>query len=319
MFRDVLLGTASDRYAGWIGTVYSRGRWEEKAKARSRKLGGTAYEETVLPVESVVEYFERFPVLEIDFTFYRPLVGREGEPGANYRLLESYAGAAGERGRFLLKAPGSVLFAPGEERSRSSGSVGFLDAAELERRFCRPARFILGDKLAGIVFEQAYQRAADRMPPGEIADGLDTFFRKLPEGDYHLELRTKAYLGGPVADVLRKRGVGGVLSHWRWLPRLSEQAELAGGGIPSGNGDLVIRLMTPRGKGYEESYAMAHPFDRMVPGMMTPDMLGETAAICRSQAAKGRKTVVIVNNRSGGSAPLIAVRLAELLRHEGLG
>ena len=37
---DVHIGTASDRYAGWIGTVYTAGRWEEKAKTRSRSLGG---------------------------------------------------------------------------------------------------------------------------------------------------------------------------------------------------------------------------------------------------------------------------------------
>jgi uncharacterized protein YecE (DUF72 family) len=32
---------------------------------------GKTFIEEVLPVDSVQEYFEHFPVLEIDFTFYR--------------------------------------------------------------------------------------------------------------------------------------------------------------------------------------------------------------------------------------------------------
>lgn len=322
-FREVLpavhIGTASDRYAGWIGTVYTPGRWEKQAKTRSKSLGGRTYEEKVLPVESAEEYFGHFPMLEIDFTFYRPLLEKGGTRGTNAFLLERYAKAAGGKGRFLLKAPGSVLVAPGENRKQAAGSIGFLDAADLEERFCRPARDILGDSLAGIVLEQAYQRSAGRMPPSEFAEKLDGFFGMLPREEFHLEVRTKAYLGGEIAAVQRKHGVGGVLSHWRWLPSLAEQAGLTGGGIPSRKGVQVVRLMTPRGKGYEESYELAHPFDRMIPGMMSRNMLEETAELCRDFAAKKRETYVIVNNRSGGSAPLIASSLVERLRAVGLG
>jgi hypothetical protein len=36
--------------------------------------------ERVLPVDSVEEYFEHFPVLEIDFPFYRPLLDNDSQP-----------------------------------------------------------------------------------------------------------------------------------------------------------------------------------------------------------------------------------------------
>jgi uncharacterized protein YecE (DUF72 family) len=42
-----------------------------------------------MPVDSVGEYFEHFPVLEIDFTFYRPLLDQDNDPTQNFQVLES--------------------------------------------------------------------------------------------------------------------------------------------------------------------------------------------------------------------------------------
>ena len=54
-FRDlhpkVRIGTASDRYAGWIGQIYSEGLY--KISSRNSKVGGKSFKEEVLPVESV--------------------------------------------------------------------------------------------------------------------------------------------------------------------------------------------------------------------------------------------------------------------------
>ena len=69
---NILIGMASDRYAGWIGQVYSEGRYEKRITRRSHRVGDKTFTEETLPVESVAEYFEHFPLLEIDYTFYRP-------------------------------------------------------------------------------------------------------------------------------------------------------------------------------------------------------------------------------------------------------
>jgi len=73
LFRDllqnILIGTASDRYAGWIGQIYTPGRYENGITRRSHKIGEQNFTEEVLPIESVAEYFEHFPLLEIDYTF----------------------------------------------------------------------------------------------------------------------------------------------------------------------------------------------------------------------------------------------------------
>ena len=72
-FRDlhpnVFLGTASDRYKGWIGQIYSSGLYADRINRRSKKLGTRTFVEEVLPVESVEEYFRHFRTLELDFTF----------------------------------------------------------------------------------------------------------------------------------------------------------------------------------------------------------------------------------------------------------
>ena len=66
----VYLGTASDRYAGWIGQIYSEESYTRRIAHRPKKVGGRTFKEAVLPVDSVTEYFEHFRVLEIDYTFY---------------------------------------------------------------------------------------------------------------------------------------------------------------------------------------------------------------------------------------------------------
>ena len=85
--QNILIGTASDRYAGWIGQIYTPGRYENGITRRSHKIGEQNFTEEVLPIESVAEYFEHFPLLEIDYTFYRPLLESDGSPSLNYRVL----------------------------------------------------------------------------------------------------------------------------------------------------------------------------------------------------------------------------------------
>jgi hypothetical protein len=87
---NILIGTASDRYAGYIGRIYTLGQYENGITRRSHKIGDKNFSEETLPIESVTEYFEHFSLLEIDFTFYRPLLESKGSPSSNYHVLKSY-------------------------------------------------------------------------------------------------------------------------------------------------------------------------------------------------------------------------------------
>ena len=88
---QVFIGTASDRYAGWIGQIYSQDRYAGRITKRTKIIAGKSFIEEVLPVDSVEEYFEHSSVLEIDFTFYRPLLDQHGQPTQNYQVLKTYS------------------------------------------------------------------------------------------------------------------------------------------------------------------------------------------------------------------------------------
>ena len=314
-FRDihpnVLFGTASDRYAGWLGQIYSEERYKGRIKRRSKKVGKRSFTEEVLPVECVEEYFEHFSVLEIDYTFYRPLVEKDGTPSGNYHVLSQYRNHLHDDDRLILKVP-QIISA--QKLLRGGGYVqneNYLDPDIFVKQFYEPALKLLGPILGGLIFEQEYQRKQDRIPAEELASSLDDFFCAIP-GDtrYHMELRTEAYLHDSVFEVLERHGVGQVLSHWTWLPPIVEQFEKSGSRFLNSGKESVIRLMTPLGMKYAEAFARAFPFDKLVDGLLQIRMVEEAAALLKKGVEQGRKMNLIINNRSGGNAPLIGQEIA---------
>jgi hypothetical protein len=166
--------------------------------------------------------------------------------------------------------------------------------------------------LGGLIFEQEYQRKQDRTPVKKLAEDLDSFFRTIPKDKrYHLELRTETYLSKPVFEVMEKHGVGQVLSHWTWLPSLRKQLAKASRRIFNSGREWIVRLMTPIGMRYEDAFAKAYPFDKIVEEMLRHEMVEETAELMRHGVSESVQTNVIINNRSGGNAPMIAQRVAE--------
>jgi hypothetical protein len=113
LFRDLdsnlRIGMASDRYAGWIGQIYSEGRYQKGITRRSHKVGDKTFNEETLPVESVSEYFEHFPLLEIDYTFYRLLLEKDGKPTPNFHVLKSYRQHMKDGNLLLLKVPQVII------------------------------------------------------------------------------------------------------------------------------------------------------------------------------------------------------------------
>jgi uncharacterized protein YecE (DUF72 family) len=312
---QVAIGTATDRYAGWLGQIYTPERYQGRITKRRHEVGGCSFVEEVLPVDSVEEYFEHFANLEIDYTTYRPLLDEHLHPTDTFYLVRAYAGHLKEGDRVILKAPQAVVAPRLRRGGEFVANPDYLDADYFTHRFYAPAAKLLKEHLGGILFEQEYRRAVDRDEPEEEAADLERFFRRIPpDKRYHLELRTERYLSKPLFDVLARMGVGQALSHWTWLPTLAEQLARAGGRFFNEGGDVLIRLMTPRGMRYEDAFAKTHPFNRLVPGMLSEQMLDETAAIMHQAIAAERTVRVIVNNRAGGNAPLIAERLVERFR-----
>ncbi len=302
----ISIGTASDRYRGWLGQIYSEELYRGRLISRTSRVGKNSFRDEVLPVDCVREYFQHFRILEIDFTFYAPLI-EKGGPTPCAKTLGEYSRYLGPEDRVFLKAP-QMFFArkvrQGKEYVRNED---YLAPEAFTRQFYEPATRLLGPNLKGIIFEQEYQRMDERVPAEVLAGQFETFFGALPEDDrYHVELRTEAYLSPPVLEVLRSFGVGQVLSHWTWLPNLRRQFAKAGHKFIGAGGQALIRLMTPIGTRYEDAYARAFPFDRLLEDMLQPSMIAHTADLMCRGIEQGTGVNVIVNNRSGGNAPLIA-------------
>lgn len=309
---DVFIGTASDRYAGWLGQIYSEDRYANRITRRKKSVGGATFVEEVLPVESVEEYFQHFRVLELDFTFYRPLLDRDGNPTQTLHVLSKYRQHLKKEDKLLLKVPQAVF---ARKLRRGGGYIEneqYLNPEVFTRLFYEPAKALLDPWLGGLIFEQEYQRKQDRLTLEKVAAHLDTFFSNVP-GDtrYHIELRTESLLSNPVFSVFEKHGLGQILSNWTWLQPLSRQFALSGRRIFNTNRECIIRLMTPRGVRYEDAYAKAHPFNALVDGMLDEQRTKKTAALMREAVDNGAKVNLIINNRYGGNAPLIARRIAE--------
>jgi len=315
-FRDlhpgVFLGTASDRYAGWLGQIYSPERFGGKISKRSKTIGGRTVMEELLPVESVQEYFQHFPVLELDFTFYSLLLDDRSNPTPTLRVLETYRKHLKDSDRVVLKVPQTIFAHKLWRGGEFVENPGYLNSEIFTQKFYEPVSALLGPTLQGLIFEQEYQAKKERTQPELFVSALDRFFEQIPKDDrFHVEVRTEALLTKAYFQVFEKHGIGQVFSHWTWLPTLRKQLSKASGRFFNAGKQAFIRLMTPTGMRYEEAYLKAFPFDKMVQGMMSPRMPEETAEVLMEAIRQGVQANVIINNRAGGNAPLIAQKIAE--------
>jgi uncharacterized protein YecE (DUF72 family) len=309
---NIFLGTASDRYAGWLGQIYSIEKYGNRISQRPKVIKGKTISEKILPVDSVEEYFEHFSILEIDYTFYRLLMDDKGKPTQNYFLLKKYGSFLTDQDFLFLKVPQIITARKIYRGPQFVTNETYLDPVIFTERFYTPAVELLGSKIRGFVFEQEYHRQQERIPVPEMASCLDQFFKTIPEDDrYHLELRTESYLQESVLAVMEKYGVGQVLSHWTWLPPLEKQFQKSGERFLNSGGKALVRLMTPLGLRYEDAYEKAFPFDKLIEGMLQPRMIADTARLMHTAIERDIQLNLIINNRSGGNAPLIARQIAE--------
>jgi hypothetical protein len=67
---------------------------------------------------------------------------------------------------------------------------------------------------------------------------------------------------------------------------------------------------------YEESYAKAFPFDKMINGMLDPEMIEDTVKIVNEAIKNKIQVNLSITNRAGGNAPLIAQTITDRLHKE---
>ena len=327
-FRDihphVRFGTASDRYAGWIGQIYPD-EYKSEVSSRRRSLGARKYDERTVPIKSVEDYFRHFGTLEIDYTYYRPLRDADGEQTTNFFVLAEYADHIPSDGRIFLKAPRTYF---SRTLRRGSGkhteyheNADFLNVDAYAREFHEPAVEILGDRLGGILFEQEYQRKSDSPSSEQNVAELDTFFGHFPRDvQPHIELRSEHLLTPGYFAWLQDAGIGFIYSHWTWLPPIRKQWRMSGERFTAADGNVVLRLLTPINMRYADAYALAHPFDKPIPALSESDqarnMVLDTVSLVYQAEAQGALLNVLANNRAWGNAPALSQTIAERILQE---
>lgn len=313
-------GTASDRYAGWIGQIYSE-HWLTETGSRNRTLADAAFKEETLPIASVQEYFQHLSTLELDFTFYRPLLAPNGNASPNLHILQQYAEHAPPNARFLVKAPQQFfarILRKGKkgEPVRYEANPDFLNAKHYTERFHLPLMEVLGGRVAGILFQQEYQQQKSSPIPNVMVEEFKRFFQEIPnDATFHIELRSEHLLLPPYFDFLEAQGIGFAFSHWTYLPPLRRQWELCRRVFSASDGHVFLRLLTPRQMPYADAYKLAFPFTKPVPELsQTPaahEMINEATALAYHAIQQGKTLHVIANNRAWGNSPSLNQAVAQ--------
>ena len=154
----------------WVGTSgYNYPEWR-----------GSFYPEK-FPVAKMLPYYaERFPTVEINYTFYR---------APNEKILEGWSSATPERFKLTLKAP-----------KRITHDARLRDCADRVRQFLETAA-VLGPKLGALLFQ---------LPPNLKKDVvlLDTFLDTFPPRVCAaFEFRHPSWLDAEIYGRLRARNL----------------------------------------------------------------------------------------------------------------
>ncbi|MGE0448104.1 MAG: DUF72 domain-containing protein, partial [Vicinamibacterales bacterium] len=152
----------------WVGTSgYNYPEWK-----------GSFYPPTLPAAKMLPYYAERFPTVEINYTFYRM---------PNERLVTGWASQTPSPYRLTLKAPRRITH---DSRLRNTG--------ELVSAFCGVAA-VLGEKLGALLFQ---------LPPSLKVDLalLDAFLQELPPRVCAaFEFRDPSWFADEVFERLRAR------------------------------------------------------------------------------------------------------------------
>ena len=250
--HPITIGTCGWSYKEWSGPFYPKG---------------------TQPGDFLRLYAERFPMVEVDSTFY-------GVPVP--RTVEGWRDKTPAGFRFSLKVPQTIT----HEK--------VLKDCERERdEFLSVAR-LLGEKLFCCVLQFGFFGRKDFAGLGNFLDRLEGFLAAWP-ADVQLcvEVRNKTWMTAQLADVLRRHRAVWVLPDQKWMPTPAYVV----GKLDVVTGPFAyVRVLGDRAA----VDALTKKLDHIV--IDRTDELRQTAeAIAR--LAKRVPVVTFVNNHYAGYAP----------------
>jgi uncharacterized protein YecE (DUF72 family) len=251
--HPILIGTSGWSYPDWEGVFYPAG------------LDSADY---------LAWYADRFPIVEVDSTFYRV---------PTRRMVHAWRNHTPPGFRFALKVPQAITHKKQ------------LKECEAEVEEFAAALQPLGEKLSCALLQMGYFNRAKFAALDDFLEVLDPFLASWPHGAVPLALETRnpRWVGPELADVLRRHRTALTLTLQKWMPHPSEIMAR----IDPATGPLsYFRLIGNR----EAVEKLTTTFDRIV-----IDKSEELAECARSIEEMGRRVPVVVfaNNHYAGFAP----------------
>lgn len=261
--HPILIGCCTWSYADWEGPLFPEGL------STSEYLG---------------YYADRFPIVEVDSTFYGL-----PSPGA----VRGWARRTPEHFRFALKVP-QVITHQKRLRNCAEDVERFVDAA-----------LLLGPKLHSGLLQMGYFNREAFASFEEFLPILDEFLAAWPHDKVPLavETRNPRWVVPEFAEALRKHGAALTLTAQKWMPT---PAKIVAVMDPVTAPFSFVRLMGDR----EYIERVTTTWNRVV--LDRSAELDETASVIRSVAERV-PVVVFVSNHFAGCAPETVRQLRRIL------
>ncbi len=261
--NPILIGCSGWSYADWEGPFYPEGM------ASGDYLGW---------------YADRFPIVEVDSTFYR--VPSKG-------MVEGWRRKTPAEFKFALKVPQVITHQ--KQLRGCEADVDEFVASILP----------LGEKLSSALLQLGYFNRGAFASLDDFLGVLDPFLAHWPHDRVPLavEVRNPRWVGPQLAEVLRDHHAALTLTEQSWMPRPAKVLEM----INPVTGPLgFVRLLGDR----EAIEKVTTRWDKVVVDRSSE--LTETAGVIQSMAEEVPVTV-FVNNHYAGHSPSTAKALRNLL------
>ncbi len=261
--HPILIGCSGWSYPDWEGPFYPAG------------MAAGDYLEW---------YADRFPIVEVDSTFYRP---------PTPRMVRGWRDRTPEGFLFALKVP-QVITHQKQLRDCAEEVDGFVSSIEP-----------LGSKLYCALLQMGYFNRGAFRSLDDFLPVLDAFLATWPRGRVPLavEVRNPRWVGPQLAEVLRDHDTALTLTAQTWMPTPAQVLER----IDPVTGPLAfVRLLGDR----EAIEKITTTWDKTV--VDKSESLAETAHVIRTLARRV-PVAVFANNHYAGHSPATARDLRALL------
>ena len=243
--QNILIGTSSWKYPGWLGWLYTPERYHTRGK----------FSEARFARDCLREYAEVFSAVSVD---------------AGYYAFPTAAGVASlcqvpEGFRFSFKVTADLTLRQFPRLDRFGPRAGhpnpqFLDADLFCRSFLAPLE-PHRKHIGVLMFEFTRFAPGTWATPSAFAEALDAFFHQLPTGwQYGVELRNPELLHPDYLAVLTRHRVSHILNNWQAMPDVGEQ--LAVPGILTTHFTTARFLLKP-GRPYAQAVNLFSPYQHL--------------------------------------------------------